>query len=395
MEDGPMSSNSNLQSRYDAIIVGARCAGASTAMLLARSGATVLLIDRQAYGSDRISTHAIMRGGVLQLHRWGLLPKITGSGTPPVRNTTFHYGKEEIRIAIKSEHEVDYLCAPRRTVLDRILVDAAKEAGVEVRHGISLRRLQTASDGRVTGAQLQDQVGEPMTVQAGIVIGADGRHSTVAGLVDAQIYARARHSTATVYGYFSGLENDGFHWFYQRGVAAGLIPTNARQHCVLVNVPQEAFASTFRENIDTGFRRMLAANSPGLCANVKKAKLVDRLHGFAGMPGFLRQSHGPGWALVGDAGYFKDPLTAHGITDALRDAEILSRAVLQGNERALALYQEERDALSRALFDVTDSIASFHWDMNGIKALHKRLNDTMKTEVQHMALFAPKTPMAA
>ena len=120
---------------YDAVIVGARCAGAATALLLARSGAKVLVVDRQAYGSDTMSTHALMRVAVLQLTRWGLIPVIAAAGTPAIRSTTFHYGSEAIRVAIKSEHGVECLYAPRRTVLDRLLVDAARQAGAEVRHG--------------------------------------------------------------------------------------------------------------------------------------------------------------------------------------------------------------------------------------------------------------------
>src|SRR6186997_1998301 len=115
--------------RYDAVIVVGRCAGAATALLLARAGAKVLLVDRQAYGSDTMSTHALMRTGVLQLHRWGLLPIVMAATTPEIRSTTFHYGAEQLRIKMKAEHGIEYLAAPRRTVLDRILVDAARAAG--------------------------------------------------------------------------------------------------------------------------------------------------------------------------------------------------------------------------------------------------------------------------
>src|SRR6516165_2297862 len=111
-----------LNTRYDVIIIGARCAGAATALLLARSGAKVLVIDRQAYGSDALSTHALMRGGVLQLTRWGLIPDITSARTPAIRSATFHYGSEAIRVAIKPEYGAECLFAPRRTVLDRVLV---------------------------------------------------------------------------------------------------------------------------------------------------------------------------------------------------------------------------------------------------------------------------------
>src|SRR5215831_12691096 len=126
----------SFEPRYDAVIIGARCAGAATALLLARSGAKVLVVDRQAYGSDTMSTHALMRGAVLQLNRWGLIPEIAAAGTPAIRSTTFHYGGEAFRVALKPDHGVECLFAPRRTVLDRLLVDAAREAGAEVRHGV-------------------------------------------------------------------------------------------------------------------------------------------------------------------------------------------------------------------------------------------------------------------
>ncbi len=380
---------------YDALIVGARCAGAATAMLLARAGAKVLLIDRQAYGTDRLSTHALMRGGVLQLHRWGLLGRVLQAGTPAVRTTTFHYGDEAVRVAIKPEHGVDCLCAPRRTVIDRILVDAAIEAGVDVRHGVSLKDLSMSQTGRVSGARLADANGDDFEVQADVVVGADGRQSLVSRLVGARTDALARHCTAAVYGYFSGLPDDGFHWYYRQGVSAGVIPTNDGQHCVFVCVPQSEFTSRFRPNLEEGFLAVLAENSRALADAVRHAEPADRLRGFGGAPGYLKTAHGPGWALVGDAGYFKDPLTAHGITDALRDAEILARAILQGNERALALYQAERDALSTALFTVTERVASFEWNLEEIKALHIELNRAMKTEVRHMASIAPKLPFAA
>ena len=178
----------SFDSHYDAVIIGARCAGAATALLLARSGAKVLLVDRQAYGSDTISTHALMRCAVVQLNRWGLIPSLAAAGTPAIRSTTFHYGDEAVRVDIKPCHGVDCLFAPRRTVLDPLLVDAAREAGAEVRHGVALSELQFASSGRVIGASLRDAGGACMTVRSDIVIGADGRQSTVGQLVNAKAY---------------------------------------------------------------------------------------------------------------------------------------------------------------------------------------------------------------
>jgi len=370
---------------YDVVIVGARCAGAATALLLARAGLKVLAVERQPRGSDTMSTHALMRGGVLQLRRWGLLPALAAQGTPPIQATSFHYGSESVRIAIKREHDVAYLLAPRRTVLDALLVDAAEAAGADVRHGVSLTGLQFDSRGRVVGAALtQPGVGE-RRVRAGLVIGADGRQSAVARFVAAETYRQGRSACGLVYGYVEGLPDDGLHWHFGCGVAAGVVPTNHGQHCVFVAVPQHRFASTFRGDVERGFFGVLAACTPDLAHDVRQARIAARLRGFAGTGGFFRQSHGPGWALVGDAGYFKDPLTAHGITDALRDSQLLAQAVLRGGERAMSAYQEERDALSLPFFALTDAIASFDWTLDEVRSLHSRLSAAMKVEVAALA----------
>ena len=178
---------------YDALVVGARCAGAATAMLMARQGMRVLVIDRGGYGTDSISTHALMRGGVLQLHRWGILPRIQEADTPPVKTTTFHYGDEAITVAIKPSNGVNALYAPRRTLLDRTLVDAARSAGAVVRHGHALISLTYRSDGRVCGATVLDAARNILQVQADIVVGADGIGSSVARLVGAETLVQARH----------------------------------------------------------------------------------------------------------------------------------------------------------------------------------------------------------
>jgi flavin-dependent dehydrogenase len=380
--------------RYDAVITGARCAGAATALLLARSGAKVLMVDRQAYGSDTLSTHALMRGAVLQLTRWGLIPHITAEDTPEIRSTTFHYGSEAIRVAIKPEHGVEYLFGPRRTVLDRLLVDAARNAGAEVRHGVLLSELLFAPGGRVIGVSMKDTGGASMTVRADIVIGADGRQSTVAQLVKARAYIEGSNASGIVFGYFENLPKDGFHWYFAKNAAAGVVPTNAGT-CVFAAVPAQRFSATFRGDVERGFLQVLEASSPQLRADVERSTPIGRLRGFPGGPGYLRQCHGAGWALAGDAGYFKDPLTAHGITDALRDAELLSRAIIAGGTPAFAAYQRERDALSRPFLRITDAIASFSWDLDEVKQLHADLSAVMKAETNHVAGLSQLPPLAA
>ena len=126
-------------SRYDVVIVGARCAGAATAMLLARAGHRVLVVDRGRYGTDTLSTHALMRGAVIQLHRWNVLPAVVAAGTTPVRQATFFYGDESVAVPIAPRDGIDALYAPRRHVLDRLLVDAARVAGADVAYGVRIK----------------------------------------------------------------------------------------------------------------------------------------------------------------------------------------------------------------------------------------------------------------
>ncbi len=390
-----MSSAPAFDRHYDVIVVGARAAGAATAMLLARSGLKVLAIDRQAYGSDTLSTHALMRGGVAQLARWGVLPDLVRAGTPAIGRTTFYYGDEAIGIDIKADETVDALYAPRRSVLDRILVDAARASGADVRHGVALVGLTFAHDRRVTGASIRDTRGAIYNVSADLVIGADGRHSSVARFVGADTYRRSQHNTATIYGYFSGLGNRGFRWFYRPGIGAGAIPTNDGLTCIFVGMAPERFRQEIPAGTKAAFRKILRETSADFATEVSNATQLGPFRGFAGEVGYFRQSFGPGWALVGDAGYFKDPITAHGITDALRDAERLAQAVASPRAGAFRRYQEERDALSVELFEATEAIASFAWDLDVLKSHHQRLNKAMKAENAALAASGPRLPLAA
>jgi flavin-dependent dehydrogenase len=367
---------------YDALVVGARCAGAATAMLMARHKMRVLAIDRGGYGTDTISTHALMRGGVLQLHRWGILPRLRQAGTPPVRATTFHYGDEVTAVVIKPANGVDALYAPRRALLDRILVDAARQAGATVRHGHTLAGLVHRSDGRVCGATVLDADGNAMRVEVDLIVGADGAGSSVARLAGAQTLHQAQHTTAVIFGYFPGIELSDYHWWYRPGIGAGAIPTNNGRHCIFVAVPPWRLrGGPSRVDRAALFNAALCEADPALAAMVAGVEPDQPLCMFAGRQGFLRQAYGPGWALVGDAGYFKDPLTAHGITDALRDAELLANAAAAG---AMADYAAARDDLSLPLFEVTDAVAALDWDLDRIKALHQVLNQAMKREVEHL-----------
>ena len=378
---------------YDAIVVGARVAGAATAMLLARRGHRVLLVDRRRPGSDTLSTHALMRAGVLQLRRWGLLDRLIAAGTPPVRRTVMHYGESTETVEIKAKAGVDALYAPRRTVLDSILVDAAGEAGVEVRFGVSADELLRDASGRVNGIAGRDAEGGRFEARARFVVGADGVRSMVAREAGAPIMHQGAGSTAVVYGYYSGFTAPGgaeaYEFFYRPGVSAGLIPTNDGQVCVWVGTSGPRFMAELRSQPDMGFARMLEETAPEIADRLRSARLEGRLHGFPGLAGFVRQPYGPGWVLVGDASHFKDPISTHGITDALRDAEFLARAIAEAiaggpaaENAAFEGYRETRDRLSARLHAASEAVASYDWTMDNVRERLIEMAKAMSDEVE-------------
>jgi 2-polyprenyl-6-methoxyphenol hydroxylase-like FAD-dependent oxidoreductase len=379
---------------YDAVVVGARCAGAATAMLLARRGLRVLLIDRGRYGSDTLSTHALMRAGVLQLHRWGILGHVRAAGTPLIRSTSFHYGDDVVQVAIKPQDGLDGLYAPRRILIDALLVDAARVAGAETAFDTRLTGLVRDDGGRVRGVLLTCGDGG-RTVRTDLVIGADGIRSTVARLAGAQTYRVGTHATAVLFSYWSGTGFDEYHWYFRPGVSAGVVPTNDGLTCVFASAPPHRFHADAPLGRASAHQRLLEECNAQLSTIVNGASLAEEYRGFSGQVGFLRQSFGPGWALVGDAGYFKDPVTAHGMTDALLDAELLANAAVEGTERAFAGYQRARDERATELFNLTDAIASFEWNLAEVQQLHRSLSGELKTETLGLERLGPPATAAS
>jgi flavin-dependent dehydrogenase len=372
---------------FDVVIVGARVAGAATALLLARAGASVLVVDKSSYGSDTLSTHALMRGAVMQLTRWTVLESITAAGTPPVRSTQFVYPSSEVTVAIEPRYGVEALYAPRRTVLDKALVDSAAAAGAQFAFRTPVTDLAHDATGRVNGIITSSSDGT-RCIRAGLVVGADGVHSAVAKHTGAPFSYIGAHATGNLYSYWEGLAADGYEWHYNSAASVGTIPTNSAT-CVFLSIPSSDFARDVRGNATTAYERLMAAHFPAFAARLDGARRVEPIRGFGGLRGFIRRATGPGWALVGDAGYFKDPLTAHGITDALRDAELLARAVLRGDSAALTAYETARDDLSRDLFTITDRIASFDWSEDELQGLHRAFSREMSREQRALAQLEP------
>ena len=380
-------------SDYDVAVVGGRVAGAATALLLARSGCRVVLVDRDAYGSDTLSTHGLMRAGVLQLTRWGVLPLLAAAGTPAIRRTAFHYADgETVEVSLRPTAGIESLYAPRRTVLDRILVDAAAAAGAEVRHRTTVTTLSCEGN-RVTGVRVRDEQGREQSIGAAVTVGADGVRSTVASRTGAPVVWRARSAGAVLYRYFVGLPTVGYEWAYGDGVAAGLIPTNDGLTCVFVGTSPDRMRALRRRGVADAFATILGEAFPALPERVSAAVPDGRVRGWPAVPGFLRRCYGPGWALVGDAGYYKDPITTHGITDGLRDAELLADAIVDAlggavsEPIAMANYQSARDRMSARLFSATEAVAAYDWDTDQVRTMLRQVSAAMAYELDLLPGF--------
>ncbi len=390
-----MNMNPSFQhSNYDAIVVGSRCAGAATALNLSRQGARVLMIDRDTQLHDTLSTHALMRPAVTMLAKWGVLDQIIKADTPEVTRTRFYYGGEVADIQIKADGNVSSLVAPRRWLLDRVLREAAIQSGAELRTGVGFDGFVHNSVGRVVGARLRNNDGTTETVKCNIVIGADGRNSSVAQAANARSSMQCKTTTANVYAYVDSVPNEGYRWYYGPGIAAGLIPTTGNSHCLFAICRPDDFASIFADGAYEGALQMLSHWEPDIAADLARCGPAERPRRFLGHQGYLRDCTGSGWALVGDAGYFKDPVTAHGITDAFLDAHRLSEAFARtpGN---LAAYRQQRDKHAIEFLRITEDIATLDWDFDTLKALHIDLNACMKAEARDIGRQEVQSPMHA
>ncbi len=347
---------------YDVIVVGARVAGAATSMLLARSGLRVLVVDRASFPSDTLSTHQVQLPGIARLERWGLLDAVVAAGTPATRRLQFDAGSIGLDGAYPAVDGIDALYSPRRTVLDAIVVDAARAAGAEVQEGFTVDGL-TFDDGVVTGIRGRSAGGEAVTESARMVVGADGKHSLVAREVQAGTTREEATRSFMYYTYWDDVPTDRGEMHARPGLAAGAWPTNDGLLLTVVAGPVAGFAA-FRSDIEGNVLRGLDAVGD-LGARCRAGRRVDRIYGTADTPNRILSAHGPGWALVGDAGFVMDPITGQGIGHALRDAELASDAIMSGLggarplDAALADYERARDRERTPMLDFTLDVATY------------------------------------
>lgn len=349
-----------MTNEYDAIVVGARCGGAPLAMLLAQRGQRVLVVDKATFPSDTISTLVIQPAGVAALARWGLLDAVKASGCPAIERFTFDFGPIVLTgrpYAAKGVTTPGTAYAPRRIVLDSILVEAAAAAGAEVRQGFTVDEV-LLEDGAVVGIRGHTEGGATATERAAVVVGADGWNSVVARAVAAAKYHDQPVLENAFYTFWSGLPTDGMETYVRGDRGLALIPTNDDLTLLLVGCPF-AQAAAFRRDIEGNYTAAVARD-PELAARVRAASREERFVG-GGVPNFFRQPHGTGWALVGDAGYVKDPITAQGISDALCGAEALAAAIEQtraGDTEALTAMQTARDEAALPTYEWTTHLAT-------------------------------------
>ena len=347
---------------YDAIVVGARCAESPTAMLLARQGYRVLLLDKSTFPSDIMSTHYIHQPGVAMLKRWGVLDALRATNCPPITKVTLTFGDVVFNPPPPPDDApVQEAFCPRRTVLDKILVDAAVEAGAELREGFSVREIVMHGD-RVTGVRGAAKGGATVTEEARIVIGADGLHSKVAAAVKPAEYDTKPTFTFAYYSYWSDFPLDGAELHFPEGRYAIVFPTHDGSACVGIGGLTEGFHE-FRKDIEGNYLKEADA-VPTVGERVRGAKRLERFVGTNDQPNYFRKPYGPGWALVGDAGYHRDLVTGLGITDAFRDAQLLADAIDDGFaerrplDEAMTAYEQRRNEVAKPLYDATCDIAA-------------------------------------
>lgn len=384
---------------YDVIVVGARCAGSAIAMLLARQGHRVLMIDQGTFPSDvRTSTHLVWHAGVDRLARWGLLDTLLARGCYPLKELSLDLGEAVIE-GHATGAEVGAAMAPRRIVFDQVLQDAALAAGAELRERTTFERL-IEQDGRVVGIQMRDADGQVSELSCRMLIGADGRTSQVARAVGARVYNEFSKTQGAynTYAYFTGVPVRDIEFYGRPERMIYTWPTNTSGE-VLVGILQPGQAPRVeREQIERHVFDELDALVPDLAARLRQGQRVEDWLGVS-INTQCRQATGPGWCLLGDAGVTIDPFTAGGITNALRDAEALSVRLHQGLsgqtslDEALAGFEEERNAVSLPLFHFAQQAAELAPPNEDVMKMFEALIGNQPQIDRYFGVYAQTVPI--
>jgi len=372
---------------FDVIVVGARVAGAATGMLLARAGLRVLVVDQAHFPSDTLSTHQIQVPGVARIARFGLLDALLEAGTPPTPHVRFQVGNAVVEGGFPTFQDINMMISPRRTILDSLLVDAARAAGAEVREGCSVVELSGERD-RIRGVRLQERRSGGNTEEsAALIVGADGKHSTIVRLVGAAERRTVAPATFAFYTYWDGLPVKGGEIYSGNGFAASAWPTNDGLTMTYVAGRLSDFEAIRRD--PTAHLVATLDNAGSLGERARGAVQVGPTRGTSDLPNVVRAAHGPGWALAGDAGLVMDPITGLGIGHALRDAEWLSEAIVQGLggtrdlDSALTRYEKQRNRDTKPAFDWTVDLAR----LRGASEMEERLFTTIGRDETEAANF--------
>ena len=383
---------------YDAIVVGARCAGAPTAMLLGRKGYKVLLLDRSTFPSDlRQSTLLIHQPGVTYLEQWGLLAKVLASGAPPIRRWLVDVGPLVFKGSPPPDGKTTEGIAPRRTVLDKILLDGAVEAKVDVREGFIVEQI-LVEDGKVTGIRGTERTGKAVTEKARVVIGAEGNNSMVAKAVNATEYNQRESKICTFYTYWSGVRlSEGFQLEFYPRVYRGIYAWPTNDNCLLIGANWRVSEfDEIRKDPEHNYMKVLDECAPDLGKRVRAGKRVDDfIGGYA--RDLFRKPYGEGWALVGDAGASYEFTSAHGITNAFRQAAELAEAVgdgLSGKRQmtvALSDFEKRRDEVEGAFYDFTYQQATLDPPTAEALQLFGTIHKSQEATNAFLGLFAQTT----
>ncbi len=382
---------------YDVIVVGARCGGAATSLLLAKRGYKVLMVDKATFPSDTISTHIVFPPGVDFLKRWNILDDILATNCPVIHKMNLHPGPLKISGVPLPVNGTSTILGPRRIVMDKILIDHAVRAGVDFREDCKLESL-TFDGERVSGIRYSNGKGS-LEERCRVVIGADGRNSLVARSVKAPVYEEKPVITCLYYTYFSGVPMKELSLLLLDHQGMAMVPTHDDQVCIPQSWPIEQF-KTIRSDIEGNYMRSFK-KSTLLSELMANAKREDKFYGMTDLPNFFRKPYGPGWALVGDAAHHKDPIAGQGIMDAFISAELVVDALhraFSGQEdydSSLSKYETTRNECMIPKYHFSSDFAKLEPPSPEMAALMEAVSRQQKYSDQFLGVIAGTVPVEA